>query len=344
MSANIRETVIAWGMVPQVDIATANVVGNLWRLNKVNATLATMRLNTESDAEDLGKGHEFATQLYKTSWDVNGTIEKYLSSEAATWAFIFGLGGYTESPAKTYTIKPLDPVTEGIELPTFSFIEAMRQSGDAVFDRMAVGCAVEGFTVTINSGPGRANSKIAIDFVGSGKITEPSGLVIPEATAEHLLPSASVVATINGADYVTDKNLVSLEFGWKNNLRLDSGFYPGSGFQETGVGSSGAIRGRLEYGNRVAFLRFVARFEHDSDELAQLKTQVPGTAVFSLTDTAADTFAVTFGQVTFATAQLGDTDGIVTVAVECSPQYETGVGVLGIVSVCTTAGIGYVTP
>jgi len=38
------------------------------RLKKLNAQLANPKLNTENDAEEYGKGHEFATTTFKTSW------------------------------------------------------------------------------------------------------------------------------------------------------------------------------------------------------------------------------------------------------------------------------------
>ena len=52
--------------------------------------------------------------------------------------------------------------------------------------------------------------------------------------------------TINGVDYVTNKNIVSLETSWKNNIKMDAGFFPGSGFQTSGDATTGAVRGRLE--------------------------------------------------------------------------------------------------
>jgi hypothetical protein len=99
---------------------------------------------------------------------------------------------------------------------------------------------------------------------------------------EKLLPSASLTLTINGVDYVTSKNIVSLETSWKNNVRMDAGFYPGSGFQTPGDATTGAIRGRLEFGNRAGALKFVARFDHNSTELSLLKAQTTGTAVIHL--------------------------------------------------------------
>ena len=53
MPANIREKLIGFGKARQADIATANTVANIWRLNKLNTTFANPRLNTENDAAEL---------------------------------------------------------------------------------------------------------------------------------------------------------------------------------------------------------------------------------------------------------------------------------------------------
>jgi hypothetical protein len=250
----------------------------------------------------------------------------------------FGLGKVVKSgtlPNFTYTCTPLMPASgDAAELPYFSFVEQIRPGAGVVLDRMAVGCVVEGWTIAIGSGPGRANSKITIEFAGSGKVVEPSGIVMPAATTEKLLLSASLALTIDGVDYVSNKNIVSLETGWKNNVRMDSGFYPGSGFQTAGDATSGAIRGRLEFGNRQGTLRFTARFESGSTELTKLKNQTTGTAVISLTYDANNSLEITWQKVSFATAELGETDGIVTVSVECLPMFDAANGIVSAVAKC----------
>jgi len=344
MSANIRETLIGFGKARQTDIATPNDAADIWRLGKLNAALANPKLNTENDAEEFGKGHEFATQSFQVSWDVGGTLEKYLSAEIAAWAMAFGLGKVVKSgttPNFIYTCTPLLPASgDAAELPYFSFVEQIRPGAGVVLDRMAVGCVIEGWTISIGSGPGRANSKLTVELVGSGKFIEPSGITMPAATLEKLLPSASLALTINGVNYVTNKNIVSLETSWKNNVRLDAGFYPGSGFQTPGEATSGAIRGRLEFGNRQGTLRFTARFENGSTELTKLRQQTTGTAVISLSYDANNALELTWQKVSFATAEVGETDGIVTVAVECLPMWEATNGILSAVAKCNVDEIG----
>lgn len=338
-TTRLQEIQICFGKGKQTDIATAQTAANMWQLRKLNAALANPKLNTENDAEEYGKGHEFPTQTFKTSWDVSGTLEKYLSAEIAAWAMAFGLGKVVKSgttPNFTYTCTPLFPANgDAAELPYFSFVEQIRPGAGVVLDRMAVGCAVESWQLTVGSGPGRANSKINVEFVSSGKVIDSAtGITMPAATVEKLLPSASLTLNINGVDYVTNKNIVSLETGWKNNLRMDAGFFPGSGFQAAGDGSSGAIRGRLEFGNRQGNLKFVARFENGSTEYTKLKAQTTGTAVINLSFDTNNSLQITWQKIAYATTELAETDGILTVAVDCTPLYDSTNGIITAVAKC----------
>ncbi len=342
--AKTREILIGMGFAKQADIATPNTAVGIFSMKKLNTSFATPKLNTENDALELGKGHEFATQIFNTSWDVQGQIEKYLSSDFAAWVMAFSLGNVVKSgttPNFIYTCKPLYTPTDGIELPYFSFVEQIRPgAGTQIVDHMAIGCAIEDWTLTVGSGPGRANSKLVANFVGSGLYVEPSGITLPTMMVDKLLPSASLLCTINGTDYVSSKNIVSLEATYKNNLALDAGFFPGSGFQTADTPASGAVRGRMEVGDRTIGLQFVARFEHGSDELTKLKSQTQGVATVELNYDTNNDLLLTYQQVTFQVVDLTDTNGIVTVQVTCLPMWNaTANGVLTAVAKCNTDGI-----
>jgi hypothetical protein len=342
-TTRLQEVLVAFGKGKQTDIATAQAAAAMWRFSKINAALANPKLATENDAEEYGKGHEFPTATYKTAWDVGGTLEKYLSAEIGAWAVCFGLGKVVKSGTTNlvYTCTPLIPANgDAAELPYFSYAEQIRPGAGVVVDREAVGCAIESFQITVGSGPGRANSKISIEFAGSGKVIDSAtGITMPAATAEKLLPSASLTLSINGVDYVTNKNIVSLETGWKNNIRMDSGFFPGSGFQTAGDGSTGAIRGRLEFGNRQGNLKFVARFQNGSDEYTKLKAQTSGTAVITLAYDTNNSLQLTWQKVTYSVVEIAETDQILTVSVECLPMYDTTNGILTAVAKTTVDGI-----
>jgi hypothetical protein len=340
--ANIREMLIGFGKSKQEDIETANVAAGIWRLGKLNTSFLGPQLNTENNAGELGNGHEFATQVYKTSWDVQGQIEKYLSAEFAAWVMSYGFGKSAKTGSGgnfVYTCTPLNPVSDGVELPYFTYVEQMRPGASAIIDRASIGCAVNGWTLQVSSGPGRANTKLIADIVGSGKFADPSTIALPSATAEKLIPSAGLACTINSVDYVTAKNIVSLEASWRNNLRLDAGFYPGSGYQTSGDASTGAIRGRMEIGDREATLQFIARFESGSTELDKVTAQTNGTAVITLTYDTNNSLQLTYHSVQFAVAELGEADGIVTVQVTCTPLYHSSNGLVTAVAKCNVDGI-----
>ena len=342
-TTRLQEVLICFGKKKQADISTASAAADMWRFTKLNAALINPKLATENDADEYGKGHEFATATYKTAWDIGVALEKYLGAEIGSWAVCFGLGKVVKTGAGpyTYTCTPLFPSAgDAAELPYLSYVEQIRPGGGVVVDRQAVGVAVESFQITIGSGPGRANSKLAVELVGSGKVIDTAtGITMPAATTEKLLPSASLTLTINGTDYVTGKNIVSLETGWKNNIRMDSGFFPGSGFQTPGDGSTGAIRGRLEFGNRVGNLKFVARFQNGSDEYTKLKAQTSGTAVIHLQFDATNSLDLTWQQITYSVVEIAETDQILTVAVECLPMYHVTNGILTAVGKCAVDGI-----
>jgi hypothetical protein len=86
-----------------------------------------------------------------------------------------------------------------------------------------------------------------------------------------MLNASGAAININGIDYVLNQSFISAEFRWNNNVRLASGYYPGSG-QQNGY----AIRGRMEYGNRECTLTFVARAAKGSQEFANLMSQAEG--------------------------------------------------------------------
>jgi hypothetical protein len=127
---------------------------------------------------------------------------------------------------------------------------------------------------------------------------------------------------------------VSLEWGWNNNIRADDGFYPGSGAE-----SGYAKRGRLEFGDRQAILRFTVRLNSGSLEYAKLVAGTTGTAVITQTYDANGTYTATFQQVAFKGVALGETNGVVTVAVEGSPQWHSTNGILTVVAKTNTEHI-----
>jgi len=313
--ARMTELLMALGAA-QTNIST--ISATFQRFGKLNAQIYAPQWRTEDDADELGKGHEFATQTYKSHVESGPiTLEKHLSVEFLTYIMPLVLG---HTDGTTYT--PLNPVTEGEELPYLTYVEQMRPGASVVRDIAYVGCAAKSFRVSITNGPGRANAKITVELAHCGLVTEPSTVEIPAAVAETLLNAYSLTCTINGVDYITAKDFVSLEMGWDNAFL--AGFYPGSG-QQDGY----QVQGRMEIGKRVPLFNFVARFKSGSSELTKVRDLTSGTAVVGLTSGAKGA-TFTWQKMGFSAAEFGETDGKVTVAVTGKPLYDNVNGILSV--------------
>lgn len=324
MPANLQELNVAFGKKRQATVGAAQLAADLWRLAKVNGALMAVTLGTENDADWIGKGHEYAENVYNTAWDVSGTMEKFASSEWLCWAFGMALGNVSEA-AGTYTIKPTEPVVDDtIELALFNMVEQVRPGGSPYVDRAVIGCCVNDLTLTIRRGPGLQNCTCTVNFVGTGKLVEPSTIDLEAVplTAEHILSAGSATVTINGTDYVAGGALEELTMTWANNVRRESGYFIGSGYQTPGNGLSGQIRGRMEHAKREPGLTFVARLAAGSPELTKLKAGTTGAATITLTFSATESFSITWHKVRFSSVQPADAEGLMTVTVEAQPLYK----------------------
>ena len=326
-------------MKPQTDIATINDVGDMWSLTKTNPSMSVVNPVNETNALDIGKGNEFPSQVFPSNLDSSVALEKFVSSEFLAWLFCFTTGQATKTPAGTggfrYTAIPNDPAVTCINLPPFTWVEQIRPQPDSVIDRALLSLVVGDWTLTMSSGPGRANCRVAVTMPGSGRVTVPSGVVVPALTAEHFLNAAGATITINSIDYVLAQSFISLEFRWNNNVRLDTGYYPGSGTQ-----NGYAVRGRMEYGIREMTLNFVARAVKGSPEYNNLINQTEGSAVFGVTGALISTgfshsFMIQMPRVMMNAVVNGDDNNIVTVNCGVTALQPTD-GVTPIISMVAT--------
>ncbi len=328
MSVNTRQQAIAIGKVAQADLVTASGASDLFRITKINRNTSDLRLVSESDAQDVGKDDEFASQNFLTNWDTQFQLETYLCSELAGFAAAFGLGNSTDSaPAVGAYRHTAVFQSSGIDLVPFSYVEKMPSDGSLI-DRVLIGCVLNGATFQLNSGPGRQQAKLLLDVVGTGKFTSPSSITLPAPGTLHSIGTGGLTITINGNDYIASKRMISLEFGWRNNVRLDSGFFPGSGSQ-----SGASIRGRMEHGDRECFLRATVRRESGASEFSDYLSQDEGTAVITgqgalITGSTYHNFSATFHRVAIGSMQDVDADGIAAVQIEWVVMKHSTNGVL----------------
>jgi hypothetical protein len=316
--ANIRETKIAFGFVPQADLVTINTALQIWSMTKTNPALAIVTPVMEDDANDIGKGDEFPTTVYPTNMDTGVAIEKYCSSEFMAWLFCFTTGKATKTTVGgtgfSYAAVPSDPVVDCINVPPFTYAEQIRPEPDSVIDRGLIGMVINDFAIMLESGPGRANCRVTVNCVGTGSIANPSGITFPAVQTEHFLNASGAAINIQGIDYVLETSFISAEYRWNNNIRLPSGYYPGSGTQ-----NGFAIRGRMEYGNREATFTFVARAAKGSREFNNLMTLHEGPATITVKGALIGAgpqthlFSILATRTMMSAVVNGEADGIVTV-------------------------------
>jgi hypothetical protein len=316
--ANIRETKIAFGFVPQTNLTTINTALQIWSMTKTNPALAVVAPVMEDDANDIGKGDEFPTTVYPTNMDTGTAIEKFCSSEFMSWLFCFTTGKATKTTIGgtgfSYAAVPSDPVTDCINVPPFTYAEQIRPEPDSVIDRALLGMVINDFAIMLESGPGRANCRVTVNCVGTGSIANPSGIVFPAVQTEHFLNASGASINIGGIDYVLETSFISAEFRWNNNIRLPSGYYPGSGTQ-----NGFAIRGRMEYGNRECTLTFVARASKGSREFNNLMSLAENPATITVKGALVGAgpqthqFSILATRTMMSAVVNGEADGIVTV-------------------------------
>jgi hypothetical protein len=334
MAARVQQLILGLGKGKQTNISTAGTT--FLRLKKLNADLTTPKPIFEDDAAEIGKANEFIAQTYPSYYDVANRFEKYASSEFTTWACAYGLGNIVQTGSSapyTYVITPLNPGTT-LELPYFSIVEQVSEGGGNCVDNLYVGCAVEDWLYQANYGPGPKSSKMTVNWVGSGLLTTPSAITVPALTLENNMLAASMALTVNGIDLVATKRILSASMGWKNNLLLNAGFFPGSGMQN-GL----QVRGRMEIGARVPSFQYTARLLFGSTEYNLLTAQTAGSATLSVQHDANNSVSFALPQMAFKAVENGEGDGIVTVTVTGAPEYNTTNGVMTVTTLTSIAGI-----
>jgi len=339
MPIRMQEQQFGLAFRKQTNIATANPEAHMWRLRKTNAQLPIPTLQTESDAAEYGKGHPYAEQVFLTAWRSGGTLEKYLSAEIAAWAMAFGLGKVVKSgtnPNFTYTCTPLNPTAgDADELPYFTTVAQIRPGGSPAADYAVVGCAVNSWQITLGSGPSRENSKITIEYVGSGRFNQPSGITLPTTLTEKFLSNGSLTFSAHGTDYIATRRLLTLEAGWQNNLMVEQGYYPGSGSQ-----NGAAVSGRILFGVQAATLKFRAMIAQPTPEIQRLQNQTEGTATLTLTYDTNNSLSITYHRAVVRSIEFTEADGFAVVDCEIEPLYHSTNGILTAVAKCNVDNIG----
>ncbi len=123
--------------------------------------------------------------------------------------------------------------------------------------------------------------------------------------------------TFTGMNYLSGgsaKDFVSMEASWDDNFR--PGFFPGSGTQD-----GYQVQGRFEWGCVFA-VQFVVRVEAGSAEYSNLINLTTGTATFTVTRDANNSFTMLIQKMGFNVAELSNTDEIVTLQITGVQLYD----------------------
>lgn len=334
MPARIQGLRLALGSAAQANISTQS--GSYVRIPKLNSDLPFLMANTENNASEIGKGHEFASDVFLTNKEpASNRLEKYGSVEFMTWAWGYALGNI-DLATGLYTIHPLDPGLS-LEPPMFSVAVILNEGGGQAIDELHIGNVVESVETTFTYGPGRESVRTVADIVGSGISQLPSGVSMPAILTEKYARSSGMAITINGVDYVSSKLALSGSMSWRNNMILPLRYTPGSGYDADGF----AVGNRLFIGERSCAASVTVFLTKDSLEYAKLVAQTEGTAVITLTFDATHFITWTFPRIRFATVEKTNEQGLAAVTVNLMPLFdETVVGGLENTVVIVTAKCG----
>ncbi len=325
----------AVGFKKQTDLTTMLSVGDMWSLRQTNTDLIQAQPINEDDEKDLGKD-VYATTTFPSHIKADGPWNGRLTIEAATMLACFGIGKVTTKvPAGTgfkYTLHQPDLAADGLDMPSTTWVI---QVGD-VSDKALIGVCLEDWGLQIKTGSGRDNALFTSQWLGTGAFERPSGITIPTIYDETSLNAGNVTTlSMCGFDYLTNKRFVDVNFGWKNNIRDQSGYFPGSGNQD-----EYQLRGRMRRGAPSITLKSTVECDSGSSEEDALLDQTEGTGIIEFTAPGADTtydsiFKITFHRLRVLSTPIKDSDGIASYDVEYKPLKHTSNGVVTIE--CTLA-------
>lgn len=328
--ALLQDTRFSISFKKQVDLVTALTAADMWTLQLTNDDPIGISPINEDNAEDKGKG-VYATQNFPSHIDSKGGWNGRLTSESAAMLFAFGLGAVTKTATTPvggfkYTSVAPDLLTAGLDLPAATAVVKI----GAVRDVLLKGICLEEFGLQFQSGPGRDNATFTSNWLGTGAYVRPSAVTQPAAYSEHGLNAGGFTTlSLLGFDYLANKRFSQLNFGWKNNIRDQSSYYPGSGSQ-----SGFQLRGRMRRGVPQVTLTSTVECDSGSSEEDAVLSQTVGTGTILISGAAVPggggnhSLKITFHRLLAKVAPIGNADGITAYNVEYSVQQHATNGVL----------------
>lgn len=340
-TALIQEVRQAIGFKQQNSLSAALVAGDMVSLRQTNTDLIQAKPNNEDDGNDLGKG-VYVTETFPSFIDGGGPWNGRCTSEAMALIASFGMGKNTKAATTApggflYTMHEPVLATDGLDMPVTTAAVQIRTGGGSISDKAIIGLACEEFGLSLKLGPGRDNATFTSQWIGTGAFARPSTITIPTLYQEHSLNAGNVTAmTLLGFDYITNKRFVNFDFKWKNNIRDNSSFFPGSGAQ-----NNYQLRGRMRRGTPTITLTAQVECDSGSSEEDLLLSQTEGTGVMNLQGAQIGgvgpeqhQFKITLYRISCKATPITDSDGIATYNVEYFIMQDAVNGVMKIESIC----------
>lgn len=335
-TALIQEVRTAIGFKQQSALTVPLAAGDMVSLKQTNTELIQAKPINEDDALDLGKG-VYTTQTFPSHFEGGGPWNGRQTSEALGILAGFGMGVLT---SKTSTVAAggfvyvfHEPIlaTAGLNLPLNTMAVQIRTGGASITDKAIVGVACEEWGINYRQGPGRDNATFTSQWLGTGQNVKPSTITIPAAYVEHALNAGGISAlTFIGFDYLANKRFVNFDFKWKNQIRDQSSYFPGSGSQ-----GGYQLRGRMRRGAPLLTLTAQVECDSGSSEEDLLLAQTTGTgqitchgALVAGTGPEFHGIDIVFHKISVKATPIADADGIATYQMEYFILQDPSTGVM----------------
>jgi hypothetical protein len=338
-----QEVRYAIGYKAQADLKTPVPVTDMLSLRQTNTDFVQAQPINEDDSTDLGKG-VYTTQTFPSYIDCKGNWNGRLTSESAAMLVAFGVGGVVEAPSGTgfgYTVKEPIFATSGLDLPVTTMLLQIRTGAAAITDKLLPGMACEEFGFEFKIGPGRDNALFTSAWIGTGAFTKPSAYIMPPIYSEHTINAGGITQLkFLGFDYLANLRFINARFSWKNNLRDQSSYFPGSGSQ-----AGYQLRGRMRRAAPTITLSTQVECDSGSSEEDALLAQTPGTGMIVADGAAVDnSLQLQFFKIIPRATPIADADGIASYNVDYFVMQDATNGVMQLVATTSQTGIGSVGP
>jgi len=240
-----------------------------------------------ADNKDYATGVQQPTEQWIVAHEATAAKEEDVCSEEIGRPLLCALGKVTTTQpdatnvptVKKHVFERLD-VLVSRQLPVLTLIEQL-----GIVDRAFPSCVVEALGFRGEGSQRLSNSRT---LHGSGKILEPTGVVISAAANRHYFYESQVTLTLDDGAVVTNfatapQRLNAWSFDIANQILNDDGYRPGAArFQTVADPDSGEVRSEALVSDQIFNASFNGRFLSDSELYQAITNQTNFSALFDI--------------------------------------------------------------